>query len=304
MKLTPNKYAIALILTTCVAFTGCTTYSRGNDQVEVTDATENRSLTLLSEINQLEAENSELKNQVEILQYELDQVNRRTQTQQAELDRLYRAEGLTGYTYEDPVSSSGTNSNNGWITTPQSGQEAEFPAQNQDNQTQGNQTLGNQTQDIQTQEIEVGATQQGTSVTPTTENAPQPSTLSTSSLSAQEIYNLGFEQLKQGQYDESIQTFSDLLAAHPTSTFADDAQYWTGEAYYVNREFSNALQAFNKVANNFPGSDRAPDALLKIGYIYYEQGDAANARNVFNDIIVKYPNERVADFARERLKNL
>ena len=300
MKLNSEKYAIALILTVCTAFTGCTTYSRGSNQVEVTDATENRSLSLLSEINQLEAENSELKNQVEVLQYELDQLSRRAQTQQAELDRLYRAEGLTGYTYEDPLGTSGGNSNSGWITTPQPEQESEFPVQTQSTQTQNTQTQDIQTQDIQTQEIEVGTTGQGTAVTPSVESVPQ----STSSLSAQEIYNLGFEQLKQGQYDESIQTFSDLLANHPSSTFADDAQYWSGEAYYVNREFSNALQAFNNVSNNYPSSDRAPDAMLKIGYIYYEQGDAANARNVFNDILVKYPNERVADFARERLKNL
>ena len=295
MKLVSKKYSLAAVLTACLLVTGCTTYSRGSNQVEVTDANENRSLNLLSEINQLEAENSELKNQVELLQYEMDQVSRRAQTQQAELDRLYRAEGLTGYQYQDQ-SGSGALPNNGAIgVPPQPGLEAEFP-----NQTQNTQTQDTQNQGLQTQEIEVGAASQGAAVTPSAENLPT----QTSSLSAQEIYNLGFEQLKQGQYKESIGSFSDLLASHPTSTFADDAQYWTGEAYYVNREFSNALQAFNNVVNNYPSSDRAPDALLKTGYIYYEQGDATNARLVFNDIIVKYPNERVADFARERLKNL
>ena len=284
MKLVSHKYTPALILTICVTLAGCTTYGRGTNQVEVTDSSENRSLSLLSEINQLEVENSELKNQVEVLQYELDQVNRRAQTQQTELDRLYGAEGLTGYTYEDPSGSAAIYDESA-IAAPQPGQESEFPAQNQE---------------LQPQETGTGTAGQGTEVPPATETLPRV----TSSLSAQEIYNSGFEQLKQGQYNESIQTFSDLLATHPTSTFADDAQYWTGEAYYVNREFDNALQAFNNVVNNYPGSDRAPDALLKTGYIYYEQGDAPNARNVFNDIIARYPNERVADFARERLKNL
>ena len=284
MKLVSNHYAGALILAICAVLTGCTTYSRGNNQVEVTDATENRSLSLLSEINQLEAENAELKNQVELLQYEVDQVSRRAQTQQAELDRLYRAEGLTGYSYQDQSQSGGL-STGGEIVNSQPGQDT---------------SIQDTTYQSQTQEIEVGTIEQGTTVTPTAQSLPQ----ATSSLSAQEIYNNGFEELKQGQYTESIATFGQLLATHPTSTFADDAQYWTGEAYYVNREFSNALQAFSNVSNNYPGSDRAPDALLKIGYIHYEQGNAASARDVFNDIIVRYPNERVADFARERLKNL
>lgn len=284
MNLMTNKCALASILTVFIVMTGCTSYGRGTNQVEVSDANENRSLSLLSEINQLEAENTQLKNQVEVLQYELDQLNRRAQTQQAELDRLYRAEGLPGYVYEDE-SDGGLLSGESSLDVPQPGIDEGYPAQ--------------------TQEIEIGVAGQeqgepGLAAPIEAENLPQ----STSSLAPQEIYNTGFEQLKQGQYDESIQTFSELLASHPTSTFADDAQYWTGEAYYVNRKFPDALQAFNNVVNNYPGSDRAPDALLKTGYIYYEQGDAANARNVFNDILVKYPNERVADFARERLKNL
>lgn len=283
------------MLTACVTVTGCTTYSRGTNQVDVSDTAESRSLNMLSEINLLEDENSGLKNQVEILQYELDQLKRRAQIQQTELDRLYREEGLTGYTYEDPLTVPAGDTNSGWITTPQVEQNTGNPVQAEDLPLQGSQD-----QNIRTQEIDVGATGQGAAVSTAPRIVPQ----STSSLSAQEIYNLGFEQLKKGQYDESIGTFSDLLAAHPNSTFADDAQYWTGEAHYVKREYNNALQAFNSVTNQYPGSDRAPDAMLKIGYIYYEQGDAANARAVFNEIIAKYPNQRVSNFAQEKLKDL
>ena len=278
MKTLSKNLTNTLLLSLCITIAGCTTYGRSEKQIEVTDGTENKSLDLLQQVNELEAESSELKNQVEVLQYELDQVNRRAQTQQAELDRLYQAEGLSGYTYEDDNATGSTLG--GAVVVPQSTDAQGYP--------------------VETQEIEIGTEQSGSTVTPSTQSVPT----ATSALTAQQMYNNGFEQLKQGQYPESIDTFSQLLAAHPSSTFADDAQYWSGEAHYVNRDFNSALEAFNKVVRNYPSSDRAPDALLKIGYIYYEQGDADNARNVFNDIIARYPNERVSDFARERLKNL
>ncbi len=280
MRFVCNISPKVLAVATCLAVAGCTSYGRGSGQVEVVEAEEKRALNLLQQINQLETENADLKNQVEVMQYELDQLNRRAQSQQAELDRLYQQEGLSGTGYQQ--GQLGTQQPG---AVPQSGGQGGYQAQ--------------------TQEIEVGSTQSGQ--TPAVNPVPtvqSQSQTTTSALSAQDMYNNGFEQLKQGQYPESIQTFSQLLAQHPTSTFADDAQYWTGEAYYVNREFNNARQAFSNVVNNYPSSDRAPDALLKIGYIYYEQGDVTNARNVFNDIIVKYPNNQVSDFARERLKNL
>ncbi len=274
---TPHLFVIVL---SSLAIIGCTSYGRSSNQVEVVEAEEKRALNLLTQINELETENAGLKNQVEVLQYELDQLSRRAESQQAELDRLYQQEGLSGYTYQQ-----------GQAGLPQTGAI--------------DQTSGQGGYQAQTDEIQVGGSQNGQypAVTPTPAPQALPQT-TTSSISAQDMYNNGFEQLKQGQYDESIQTFNQLLAVHPTSTFADDAQYWTGEAYYVNREFNNARQAFTNVVNNYPNSDRAPDALLKIGYIYYEQGDATNARNVFNDIITRYPNNQVSDFARERLKNL
>ena len=281
MNFVSKTYQNFLIIAACITAVGCTSYGRGNNQIEVVEAEEKRALNLLQQINQLETENTDLKNQVEVLQYELDQVSRRADSQQIELDRLYQQEGLSGY-----------NNTQGQLGTQQTGN--------------GSQSSSQGGYQAQTQEIQVGGSQSGQYPAVVPAPAPQslPQQTLTSALSAQDMYNNGFEQLKQGQYPESIQTFNQLLAQHPASTFADDAQYWTGEAYYVNREFDNARQAFSNVVNNYPNSDRAPDALLKIGYIYYEQGNVNSARNVFNEIMTKYPNNQVSDFARERLNNL
>src|ERR1019366_453052 len=67
-------------------------------------------------------------------------------------------------------------------------------------------------------------------------------------------YQAAFDLLKNGQYDRAITAFQGFLNAYPNSQLADNAQYWLGEAYYVNRSFPEALAAFQRVVENFPGS--------------------------------------------------
>ncbi len=41
--------------------------------------------------------------------------------------------------------------------------------------------------------------------------------------------------------------FKSFVATYPDSPLASNAQYWLGEAYYVNREYPNAITAFQAV---------------------------------------------------------
>ena len=68
----------------------------------------------------------------------------------------------------------------------------------------------------------------------------------------------------------AIAAFQTFLGAYPDSALADNAQYWLGEAYYVNKSFPEALAAFQRVVDKYPQSRKLPDALLKIGYCDYE----------------------------------
>ena len=57
-------------------------------------------------------------------------------------------------------------------------------------------------------------------------------------------YQAAFNLLKDGQYDRAIAAFQKFLAAYPDSPLADNAQYWLGEALYVNKTYPEALAAF------------------------------------------------------------
>ncbi|MEZ5582267.1 MAG: tol-pal system protein YbgF [Candidatus Competibacteraceae bacterium] len=91
-------------------------------------------------------------------------------------------------------------------------------------------------------------------------------------------YNAAFNRLREGRYSQAISGFNSFIRTYPDSNLASNAQYWLGEAYYVNRDFERAEDAFVALGINYPNSDRVPDTLLKLGYIYDELGCSARKR--------------------------
>jgi tol-pal system protein YbgF len=118
------------------------------------------------------------------------------------------------------------------------------------------------------------------------------------------VYQTAFGLLKDGQYDRAIQAFQQFLIDYPTSSLADNAQYWLGEAYYVNRLFPDAQSAFQRVVDKYPQSRKVPDALLKIGYCRYEMKLWDAAKAVLQQLIAQYPDEPAAKLAQQRLDKM
>jgi len=118
------------------------------------------------------------------------------------------------------------------------------------------------------------------------------------------VYQTAFGLLKGGQYDQATQAFQQFLYNYPSSSLADNAQYWLGEAYYVNRAFPEAQSAFQRVVDKYPQSQKIPDALLKIGYCRYEMKLWDPARAVLEQLIGQYPDTPAAKLARERLDKM
>jgi tol-pal system protein YbgF len=117
-------------------------------------------------------------------------------------------------------------------------------------------------------------------------------------------YDKALAILREGRYDEATQAFTQFLAQHPSSEYADNASYWLGETHYVNRDFDQALGAFKGLVDNYPDSSKVSDSLLKTGYIYYEQQDWAAARQALDAVVSGYPGTTAARLASDRLQRM
>lgn len=117
-------------------------------------------------------------------------------------------------------------------------------------------------------------------------------------------YQKAFDTLKEGRYKESITLFKQFLATYPGREYADNAQYWLGEAYHVTKDFAAAREAFRKLIDAYPQSPKLPDAWLKLGLIDYDTQQWASARKVFGEVKTRFPNSKAAAQAENRLQKM
>lgn len=124
------------------------------------------------------------------------------------------------------------------------------------------------------------------------------------SAESEAAYRDAFAMLKAGQYEQSIAAFNNYLQQYPSSQYADNAQYWLGEAYYVMRQYEPAIQQYQKLVNGYPDSQKQSHAMLKIAYSYDELGLAQQAAGVLAELKQKFPGSAAARLADERLQRM
>jgi tol-pal system protein YbgF len=131
-----------------------------------------------------------------------------------------------------------------------------------------------------------------------------PGTIPVDSGEDKAAYQAAFNLLKDGQYDRAIVAFQKFLVTYPESSLADNAQYWLGEAYYVNKAYPEAEAAFQRVVDKYPQSRKLGDALLKIGFCRYETKQFQSAREVLGQVVTRFPDTPAARLAQQRLDKM
>jgi tol-pal system protein YbgF len=106
------------------------------------------------------------------------------------------------------------------------------------------------------------------------------------------------------QYEDSIQYFRNFIHGNSTSAYADDAQYWIGEAYLRKGMYSNAIKEFNQVVLRYGSGDRAAPALLKLAQVFSKIGDQVDARLSLQKLVNRYPGTPEASEAHRMLQQM
>ena len=61
------------------------------------------------------------------------------------------------------------------------------------------------------------------------------------------LYQKSLDALRRKEHAEAIAGFRDLMKTYPKHALAENAQYWTGEAYYDQKSYAAALAEFRKL---------------------------------------------------------
>ncbi|MBL9014217.1 MAG: tol-pal system protein YbgF [Myxococcales bacterium] len=119
---------------------------------------------------------------------------------------------------------------------------------------------------------------------------------------AGESYRAAVELVKSGGHGQAIEGLRAFLRKYPRHDYADNAQYWLGEAFYAQKDYPHALAEFRNVIETYPRGNKVPDALLKVGYCYQALGQAEKARAVLEQVVNLYPKTEPAALATKRLE--
>lgn len=117
-------------------------------------------------------------------------------------------------------------------------------------------------------------------------------------------YQEAFTAFRNGQVTDAIAQFNALLSNDPTNLLANNAQFWLGRAYRVNKDISSAKKAFNLVLEKYPTSSKVSDTLLELGSIEQEQHNSAQAKEYLTRVMTDFPTSKSAEIAARRLQQL
>jgi len=246
-------------------------------------------LKLLQSVEELKAEVRDLRGQLEQQQYSLSQMTDRQRELYLDVDRRLQRVETSGGAIGAAAAATAAG---GPGTAPSA--VATAPAASSTGSTSGT-SAGDPGAAV------VGVAAAGAA---TQASAPQTAPAAVDPVKVQQAYQSAFNFLKAGRYDQAAKAFQQFLTDYPGSKFADNAQYWLGESYYVTRNFDSAMREFDMLIKQHPESQKLTHALLKVGYIHDELGQEEKAREVLTELTKNYPQSTAAGLAAKRLERM
>jgi len=107
-----------------------------------------------------------------------------------------------------------------------------------------------------------------------------------------------------GKPDLASQEFSDYVKFYPNTDLAGNSYYYLGELQFKQGNYQQAVQSYDQVLQNFPSGNKAASAQLKKGLALVELGKQDDGVTELRHLIQRYPHSPEALQARDRLRKL
>ncbi len=106
-----------------------------------------------------------------------------------------------------------------------------------------------------------------------------------------EYYDRAIELYMNKDYNKSLKAFDELVKNDNKDALADNAQFWIGQIYYLQKKYNLAINEYEKVSSLGDGN-KAADADYKIALSFINLGNNDLALKHFNYIIEEYPDNQ------------
>ena len=118
------------------------------------------------------------------------------------------------------------------------------------------------------------------------------------------LYNNALRDYNGDKNDLAIQEFSDYIKFYPNTDLAGNCYFYLGEIQFRQGNYQQAVKSYDQVLQNFPTGNKAASAQLKKGFSLIELGKQEDGVAELRHVIQRYPRSNEALQARERLRKL
>lgn len=119
--------------------------------------------------------------------------------------------------------------------------------------------------------------------------ARPPSVAATGSGDARADYEMAYAYILQRQYEKAEMGLRQFIQSHPRDTLVPQATYWLGESYLQRNRNREAAEQFLKVSTDYARSPQAPEAMLKLGASLNALGAREQACATLAELERKFP---------------
>jgi tol-pal system protein YbgF len=109
---------------------------------------------------------------------------------------------------------------------------------------------------------------------------------------------------KAEKYPEAVSAFQDFLTTYPKSVNTANVRYWTGNAYFVLKDYKSSLENFQILASKFDTYPKIAEVMFNIADCQELLNDNDAAKLTLKQITAKYPNSDAAAKAKKELATL
>jgi tol-pal system protein YbgF len=118
------------------------------------------------------------------------------------------------------------------------------------------------------------------------------------------LYANALRDYQAGKGDLATQEFSDYIKFYPNTDLAGNCYFYLGEIQFRQGNYQQSVKSYDQVLQNFPTGNKAASAQLKKGFSLIELGKQEDGVAELRHVIQRYPRSNEALQARERLRKL
>jgi tol-pal system protein YbgF len=118
------------------------------------------------------------------------------------------------------------------------------------------------------------------------------------------LYSNALRDYQAGKNDLATQEFSDYVKYYPNTDLAGNSYFYLADIAFKQGNYQQAVKSYDQVLQSFPDGNKAAAAELKKGLSLLELGQKDEGVNALRHVIQRYPKSNEALQARERLRKL